>query len=372
MIHNVLVRQLPGLARERLDAALGACADRPGTAAPDPLGRRVAGAAGCALAAAVTRRDVPAAWAEAPAKINLGLVVTGRRADGYHTLDSVFLRLALHDHLEARPAADPDGPDQVIVTGDPSVPTRENIVLRAVAALRQAAGIPLPALQLRLDKHIPAAAGLGGGSSDAAASLRLAAEVWGLAAATPPTDLLARLGADVPFFASGQAAARGRGIGEVAGRAAGTRAARRHPPCHTSRPTVDGRRLRGTPGLPRREPLTTTTSGTAWPTSTSSSGRCEPASVALSWRPWPHASGTPMTSGNRPLGSSPTLPALREALEAHLGRAVLLSGSGPTLVALYPSPEAAAEAATSLEAAGTAELGTATIIATSTSKGGTA
>jgi homoserine kinase len=61
---------------------------------------------------------------------------------------------------------------------------------------------------------------------------------------------------------------------------------------------------------------------------------------------------------------------LRKALEAHLRRAVLLSGSGPTLVALYPSPDAAAEAAASLEAAETADLGTATVIVTSTSRGG--
>jgi 4-diphosphocytidyl-2-C-methyl-D-erythritol kinase len=318
----------------------------------------------------VTRRDVPAAWAEAPAKVNLGLVVTGRRADGFHTLDSVFLRLALHDHLEARPAADPDGPDQVTVTGDPSVPTRENIVLRAVAAMRQAAGIPLPALQLHLDKHIPAAAGLGGGSSDAAASLRLAAEVWGLVAATPPTDLLASLGADVPFFASGQAAARGRGIGE----ALDALPAPEPPPgilLVTPRDRLSTAAvfaaLRGFRGETRDDDQRDRVARIDELVRALRAGvsGAELASLAAHLRDandlWEPATRL-----------QPGLPALREALEAHLERAVLLSGSGPTLVALYPSPEAGARAATSLEAAGTAELGTATIIATSTSRGGTA
>lgn len=318
----------------------------------------------------MTRRDVPAAWAEAPAKVNLGLVVTGRRADGLHTLDSVFLRLALHDHLEARPAADPDGPDRVIVTGDPSVPTRENIVLRAVAGLRQAAGIPLPALQLHIDKYIPAAAGLGGGSSDAAASLRLAAEVWGLAAAMPPTDLLASLGADVPFFASGLAAARGRGIGEdldalpAPEPPAGILLVTPRDRLSTAAVFAALQGFRGvTPdddqqdGLAHIDELVRALRAGV--------GGAELASLAVRLRDandlWKPATRL-----------QPDLPALREALEGHLGRAVLLSGSGPTLVALYASPEAAAEAATSLEAAATAELWAATIIATSTSRGGTA
>ena len=158
----------------------------------------------------MTRRSISAAWAEAPAKVNLGLVVTGRRADGYHTLDSVFLRLALHDHLEVRLAADPSGPDELARQRRPPLPDRgQPRAARRRLPCRRSTDRPLPALRFHLDKHIPTAAGLGGGSSDAAAALRLAAAVWGLAADAPPVpELAAGLGADVPFFVAGHAAAR--------------------------------------------------------------------------------------------------------------------------------------------------------------------
>jgi 4-diphosphocytidyl-2-C-methyl-D-erythritol kinase len=297
-------------------------------------------------------------------------VVTGRREDGYHTLDSVFLRLALHDHLEARPAADPRGPDVLLVSGDPSVPVGGNSVLRAVAALRRSTGRPLPALRIHLDKHIPAAAGLGGGSSDAAASLRLAMEVWGLAAVPPSSTLVAGLGADVPFFTSGHAAARANGIGELLeplpppAPAAGVLLVTPRERLATAAVFAALERdpgARDRVGLDRRH---ATIDALADRLRAGLGGR-DLAALAPRLRD-ANALWGPATR------LLPRLAALRDTLEDRIGQAVLLTGSGPTLVALYPLPEAAGESAASLAEGATGELEAATIIATSTSTGGPA
>jgi 4-diphosphocytidyl-2-C-methyl-D-erythritol kinase len=321
----------------------------------------------------VTRRPISAAWAEAPAKVNLGLAVTGRRADGYHTLDSIFLRLTLHDHLEARLAAEPHGPDELVVSGDAWVPVEDNIVGRAVAALRRSTGRPLPALRLRLEKHIPAAAGLGGGSSDAAAGLRLAARVWELPEGEPAPGVAVGLGADVPFFAAGLAAARATGIGEMLeplpapDPAAGVLII--VPPHRLATAAVfaaledAGPDVEGGPGRSQaspdsqervRELAAALRSGSTGPDLATLAPRLRDANDL--WAP-----------ASRLL---PALPPMRDLLEGRLGRALLLSGSGPALVAFYPSPEDVTEAAASLEAAGSTDLRGATIIATSTSRGG--
>ncbi|WP_273524913.1 4-(cytidine 5'-diphospho)-2-C-methyl-D-erythritol kinase, partial [Rhodosalinus sediminis] len=142
------------------------------------------------------------AEARAPAKVNLALHVTGRRADGYHTLDSLVVFADAADVVRVRPAETPS----LRVTGPRAegVPTdASNLVMRAAAAMGVAAAI-------ELEKHLPAAGGIGGGSSDAAATLRALAAMTGRA---PPADLAA-LGADVPVcMAPGPA--RMRGIGEV-------------------------------------------------------------------------------------------------------------------------------------------------------------
>lgn len=142
------------------------------------------------------------AEARAPAKINLALHVTGRRDDGYHTLDSLVVFADAADVLRVRPAAAPS----LRVTGPMAagVPTdASNLVLRAAAAMGVSA-------EIELEKHLPAAGGIGGGSSDAAATLRALAAMTGRA---PPADLAA-LGADVPVcMAPGPA--RMRGIGEI-------------------------------------------------------------------------------------------------------------------------------------------------------------
>jgi 4-diphosphocytidyl-2-C-methyl-D-erythritol kinase len=134
---------------------------------------------------------------EASAKLTLSLRITGLRADGYHLIDAEMVTLDLADTLEFRPG---DGLEIVREAAGGSVPAGpENLVTRALAAIDRHAAV-------RLRKRIPAGAGLGGGSADAAAVLRWAG-ISDLSVAT-------RLGADVPFCLVG-GRARVRGVGEL-------------------------------------------------------------------------------------------------------------------------------------------------------------
>jgi 4-diphosphocytidyl-2-C-methyl-D-erythritol kinase len=136
----------------------------------------------------------------AHAKINLDLRVLATRADGYHELATVFQTIGLHDVLTLRPAEE----GITIACTDPAVPTdRRNLVWRAVDALQRDSGVGTSRGGVAIDllKRIPAEAGLGGGSSDAAAALVGVAALWGLAPGREELARLAReLGADVPFF----------------------------------------------------------------------------------------------------------------------------------------------------------------------------
>ena len=130
----------------------------------------------------------------APAKVNLFLRITGQRPDGYHLLESLAVFAGAQDVLHAEPAEALtlalQGPFAAGLTAEP-----DNLVLRAARALAALAGITDGA-RLKLEKHLPVASGIGGGSSDAAATLRLLARLWGITAIPP--DLALRLGADVP------------------------------------------------------------------------------------------------------------------------------------------------------------------------------
>jgi len=145
------------------------------------------------------------AKAFAPAKVNLTLHVTGRRTDLYHELDSLVAFAGIGDHLTAVPADDLslrlEGP---MATGVPT--TSANLVLRAATLLSDTRGAAIT-----LEKHLPAAAGIGGGSSDAAAALRLLSGLWGVL--LPDADRVLSLGADVPVCLGGTPA-RMQGIGE--------------------------------------------------------------------------------------------------------------------------------------------------------------
>ena len=148
---------------------------------------------------------------EAPAKLNLSLRVTGQREDGFHELVSVFVLLELADDLLLLPGCSGlrvEGADAA------SVPLgADNLAWRGLVA---GMGETPDLACLALEKRVPAAAGLGGGSSDAAAAWRLGRAWRGLADVADGDDLVAlsTIGADVPFFAAATPAARVTGIGE--------------------------------------------------------------------------------------------------------------------------------------------------------------
>ena len=167
----------------------------------------------------------------APAKLNLSLAVLARRADGFHEIESLMVPVSLADTLYVRPRAAPGVALRVAYAGELArgpgaalardVPTDgANLVVRAAERLAAEAGIT-SGLDVDLVKRIPSGAGLGGGSSDAAAMIRAAAMLWRL---DWPTERLATVGADIGsdvpwFFAGGAAIALGRGerIKPVAG-----------------------------------------------------------------------------------------------------------------------------------------------------------
>ncbi len=142
----------------------------------------------------------------APAKVNLTLHVTGRRNDGYHLLDSLVVFCGVGDSVSAADAATLQltvtGPQANLVPGG-----GDNLVLRAARAMDAHRGAALT-----LDKHLPVASGIGGGSADAAATLRALSRLWGVA--LPEAAAVLELGADVPVCLAGRAA-RMRGVGDV-------------------------------------------------------------------------------------------------------------------------------------------------------------
>ncbi len=287
----------------------------------------------------------------APAKVNLTLAVIGRRADGFHELHSVFLPLDLADRLSLAPAGGPGSrADTLHVIGPDTGPLADNLVLRGIAAARAAVGEgpgrpPTPPLAARLEKHIPVAAGLAGGSSDGAAAFDGALEVWG-ATLEPDRRAMAAaaIGSDVPFFlAGGPALIEGRGERV------------------TPLPGIRGRPgiLLVTPDVPIRTPDVfavfdgTRVAGDGSVRMTSEHLAHELA-VGLSAADLVARAGV-LAAANDLLPAAslvePRLVAVRRALSRTLGRPIGLSGSGPTLWTLYPSLTDAAAAADVVRAA---------------------
>ena len=145
----------------------------------------------------------------APAKVNLTLEVLGSRTDGYHDLASVFATVDLRDRVRVAPWRTLD----VRIAPDVGAASGDDLASRAVRALASASGRP-PFAHVRVRKRVPVAAGLGGGSSDAAAVLRGLARAWRLDGVNL-APIAATVGSDVPFFVSGASYAFVRGRGEL-------------------------------------------------------------------------------------------------------------------------------------------------------------
>lgn len=147
-------------------------------------------------------------------KINIGLNVVARRADGYHNLETVFFPIPLRDNLEFKEITDEDVPFRLSLGGTPiSGNAEDNLVIKVYLSLKQE--FDLPPLDIFLYKHIPMGAGLGGGSSDAAAMMRGLNEAYNLGLSTMEMEKrIACFGADCAFFIQ-NCPAYATGIGDV-------------------------------------------------------------------------------------------------------------------------------------------------------------
>ena len=291
-----------------------------------------------------------------PAKLNLQLAVGPPRADGYHGLVTVFHAVSLFDEITAEPA----GRDGVTVTGEGAdrVPADgDNLALRAVAALRAVVAAPAvrPAgVHITIAKRIPVAAGLAGGSADAAAALVACNELWGGGLSQPQLlEIAARVGSDVAFaLLGGTAVGRGRGERLTPALAPATRYhwVLAFADGHLSTPEVyaaldrlraagagdpagaGNRAIRGNRDRPDLDAalMSALRSGDARRVGRALSNDLQPAALSL-------------------------FPALRKTLAAGLelgALGALVAGSGPTCVFLAASADRALEMAVSLSGAG--------------------
>ena len=258
------------------------------------------------------------------AKVNLFLHVLGRRDDGYHLLDSLAVFPPVGDVLTAEAAADLSlhltGPFGAMLATEP-----DNLVLRAARALAEAAGIA-PNARLTLDKRLPVASGIGGGSADAAAALRLLSALWGVQADLPA--LAARLGADIPVCLDGRPRRMG-GVGEQLGAAPAlpTAGIALVNPGGSVATALVFRARRGQYGSPAALPA-------AWP-----DARAMAADLAAQRNDLQQAA----QALHPPIGAA--LAALAADPACLLAR---MSGSGATCFGLYADPAAATRAAASL------------------------
>jgi 4-diphosphocytidyl-2-C-methyl-D-erythritol kinase len=277
--------------------------------------------------------------ARVPAKVNLELMVGRRRADGYHHLATVFQAVGLHDDISVEPAEDwgitVNGPYADQVPAD-----HTNLAMRAARLLASEAGIDVP-VHITIDKDIPVAAGLAGGSADAAGALLACDALWGVwSSKAALEDLAAELGSDVPFaLIGGTAMGSGRGdqLAPVLGRG------RYHwvlafSDVGLSTPVVYAEcdRLRANLRVPEPAPsasmMTALRSGDAASLGRALSNDLQPAALSL-------------------------YPRLAEVLREGLDNGALggiVSGSGPTVAFLASDTERALDLAVALTMLGTA------------------
>jgi 4-diphosphocytidyl-2-C-methyl-D-erythritol kinase len=268
----------------------------------------------------------------APAKVNLFLNVTGRRADGYHLLESLFVFTGLADRIDGWSSELPhfhvSGEFAEAVSAD-----QQNLVMKAVDLMRRESGVSKP-LSLCLEKYIPVAAGLGGGSADAAAILTAINDYWGLNWPRERLRRLARgLGADVPACLGGSPVIA-RGIGDELSPAPVLpefALVLANPRVETATPAVFRVFAGANPVIaPRALPA-----------------------LPARWNSVADMASHLALRGNDLLAAAavvtPEITAVLEVLQACTGsQHVGLSGSGATCFALFASDEAAAEAGEAL------------------------
>ncbi|MFZ3470839.1 4-(cytidine 5'-diphospho)-2-C-methyl-D-erythritol kinase [Streptomyces sp. 4.24] len=287
-----------------------------------------------------------------PAKVNVQLAVGAARPDGFHDLANVFLAVSLYDEVTAAPAdtlkVTCTGPDADKVPLD-----RTNLAARAAEVLAARSGLT-PAVHLHIDKRIPVAGGMAGGSADGAAALLACDALWGLD--TPREDLLAlcaELGSDVPFSLVG-GAALGTGRGEILTPvAAGA--------FHWVFAVADGGL--STPAVFREFDRLTTDTGVPAP-------QASPALLAALASGDPDALAATLANDLQPAALS-LRPRLADTLAAGTDAgalAALVSGSGPTTAFLVRDAESAAKVAAALDASPTCRS---THVATSPAPGAT-
>ncbi|MEQ9124570.1 MAG: 4-(cytidine 5'-diphospho)-2-C-methyl-D-erythritol kinase [Alphaproteobacteria bacterium] len=274
----------------------------------------------------------PWRFGRAPAKVNLGLRVTGRRGDGYHLLDSLAVFAGAGDCVAVRPVADGStettlslrGPFAGALAGQPM---GDNLAVRAAESFRQAFGGP--AVDIVLWKHLPVASGIGGGTADAAAVIRLLADMARIAPHAPPLLALAlALGADGPMCLAGRTA-RVSGVGEALGPA----------PAMPPLPAV-----LVNPGVPISTPdAFRGRTGPFSPIASLAEAYPDVRSVAAAVE----AFGNDLTPAAAAL--APAVADVLDALNGSAGAACAgMSGSGATCFALFPDAAAARQAARTL------------------------
>ena len=301
----------------------------------------------------------------APAKINLTLSVGSPGPDGFHPIESVFLRIGLADVLDVKvrsphPTFETNA-DDLYVDGVIDCPPAENLVLRAAQTIRRQAGVALAPLHFTLQKQIPVAAGLGGGSSDAAATISAAESAWGgRFRPEPRRRIIEELGSDVWFFASGAEAALVQGRGELVEPLPAPRGALgillvtpeqrlRTGDVYAAYDSNERYRGRATPAVEATKRLATLLRGGV------------EAARVVQMAPELRDANDLWPAASRVLGS---LVALRGSLEEQLGRPLLMTGSGPTLDGHSPTVSDAGAAARRLADWQLPDLLGATIIAT--------
>ena len=259
----------------------------------------------------------------APAKVNLILQVGRRRGDGLHELCSLFASIDLADGVEVAVSDSRDGPDTVRTPGVDGL----DVCVSALAELRAASGAELPPLDVTIDKRIPVAAGLGGGSADAAAVLRAANELAGRPLSTHGLrDVAARVGADVPSQIEPTHAVVG-GAGELVEPVPLPPLWLVLVPQHEGLSTADVYAEADRIGATRRE---------LDPEAVRAAARQEPRTLAAS------------LANDLQAAALSLRPELREpiaALEAAGAMGALLSGSGPTAVGVFEDEHSARDSA---------------------------